>query len=112
MISIDNLRAKTEKLQQNEAAKWDQLQETRKQLDAKLLTLNAFYKGFFYFSLPMSTKLRAQNIRRALASSGATMMVTSHLLYKTSERFLADLKINAASAIADASQVGMLLHMA
>lgn len=108
LSTIDSLRVKMEKLQQHEASKWDQLQEARKQLDMKTQNLNSFYKGFFYFSLPMSTKMRAQNIRRALSASGATMMVTSHLLYKTSERFLTDLKINPASAIADASQVILL----
>lgn len=87
------------------SAKIDQLQELKKQLEIKKLTLNSFYKGFYFFSLPLNAKLRSSNIRKIVSNYGATKLVASYTLLKSSKLLLSELLISPTSAISDTSQI-------
>lgn len=67
--------------------------------------LNSFYKGFYFFSLPLNAKLRSVNIRKIVSNYGATKLVASYTLLKSSKLLLSDLLISPTSAISDASQI-------
>lgn len=103
LSSIDTLRVKVEKLETQQASKWDQLQEAKASLEGKLKSLNFFYKGFYFFSIPMNAKSRSENIHKMMSYVGASMLVTSHSLQSSSAAFLDRLAVNATQAISDTS---------
>ena len=81
------------------------MQESKKQLEIKKLTLNSFYKGFYFFSLPLNAKLRSVNVRKVVSNYGATKLITSNTLLKSSKFLLSELLISPTSAISDTSQI-------
>lgn len=111
VTAIDALRVKVEKMEAQPNAKIDQLQEAKKQLDLKKLQLSSFYKGFYFFSLPINSKLKSQNVRKMVANYGSTMLVTSHTLLTSSKQLLNELLISPTQAISDASQILDLLSL-
>lgn len=111
VTAIDSLRVKVEKMEAQPNAKIDQLQEAKKQLDVKKMQLSAFYKGFYFFTLPINSKLKSQNIRKMVANVGSTMLVTSHTLLTSSKQLLRELFISPTQAISDASQILDLLSL-
>jgi hypothetical protein len=114
VTSIDSLRVKVEKLEATLAPTpklLDQLSETRRQLEIKKLQLSSLYKGFYFFSLPMNSKLKSQNIRKMVSNYGSTVLVTSHTLVTSSRQLLFELSISPTQAISDTSQILDLLTL-
>lgn len=101
--SIDSWRVKCEKLEASQNAKWEQLQESKRNLELKTIALNNFYKGFFYFSIPLAVKQRSFNFRRALSAIGAGQYVAAFALQNSAVQFLTDLDMNILTSISDAS---------
>ena len=111
LSSIDSLRVKVEKLETQQASKWDQLQEAKQSLEAKIQMLNIFYKGFYFFSIPMNAKLRSDNLRRMMGHVGSTSLVTAHTVQSSSRSFLDKLRISPGQAVADTSHSLDLLSL-
>jgi hypothetical protein len=101
--SIDSTRVKVEKLETQQASKWDQLQEAKHSLENKIQSLNAFYKGLYFFSIPMNAKLRSENLKRMMSFVGSTILVTSHTMQTSARTFLGKLGANPSQAVADTS---------
>jgi hypothetical protein len=110
--AIDTLRIKVEKLEAQPTVKnFDQLQETKKHLEFKKMQLNSFYKGFYFFTLPLNSKLKSINLRRMVSNYGATVLVTSHTLLSSSRQLLNELSISPTQAISETSQILDLLAL-
>mmetsp|Transcript_602 Transcript_602/g.1010 ORF Transcript_602/g.1010 Transcript_602/m.1010 type:complete len:542 (+) Transcript_602:52-1677(+) len=103
--SIDSLRVKVEKLESQQSTKWEQLQESKRNLEMKSSMLNTFYKGFYFFTVPLQAKCRSNSLRRAMSSYGATTMVTAHTISCSAGLFLKDLSLSATTAISETSQL-------
>lgn len=109
--SIDSLRVKVEKLEAQQASKWDQLQEAKHSLEGKIQSLNAFYKGLYFFSIPMNAKLRSENLKKMMSFVGSTMLVTAHTVQTSSRVFLGKLDVDPSQAVADTSHCLDLLSL-
>jgi hypothetical protein len=108
---IDGQRVKVEKMEAQANTKVDQLQEAKRILETKKLQLSMFYKGLFFFSIPLNARARATNIRKMLSNYASTLLVTSHTLQTLSTAFLTDLGISPTQAISETSQTLDLLSL-
>lgn len=110
--AIDALRVKVEKLEaQSNPKNFDQLQDLKKNLELKKLQLNSFYKGLYFFTLPLNSKLKSMNIRKMVSNYGSTLLVTSHTLLSSSRQLLNELFISPTQAISETSQILDLLSL-
>lgn len=110
--SIDNISAKLGKAETSKAAnKFDVINTLKKELDEKQKCLVAFYKGFLYFSLPISAKQRAVTLRKLSAAAAASHLTSSFVYTKACVDYFRSLNINPSSAIAETSRMLELLSI-
>jgi hypothetical protein len=99
---IDKQRSKVEKIDRSKAEK---LAEAQAILEEKKICLAAFYKGMFFFTVPMAARDRSVNVRRAAGFTGSTMLVSSCALEKASLSLLRDMDFSPAAVVASTSVV-------
>jgi hypothetical protein len=111
VTTIDSLRIKVEKMDATPSTKLEQLNEMKRQLENKQFHLNSFYKGFYSFTLPLQSKEKSKIIRQLITNYGATALVTSNTLLRSSQILLKELSISPTMAISETSQILDLLTL-
>lgn len=108
---IDSCSNKITKLENSKNAKFDQIQDLRRQLDDKQSCLNAFYKGFIYFTIPIMARQRAFYARRFFSGFIASQMSNAFTLFKASQEFFAHLILPIQQVAEETSRTLELLNV-
>lgn len=102
--SIDNIRVNVERLQskkaQTEKILW-QIKDSKADMEEKIFLMNTFYKGFFYFTLPLSVKNRSETFRKMSENVAAYELIEGTCQQQSAARLLSSLNSSAIKAITD-----------
>lgn len=99
---IDSQKLKLDRMDQS---KYEKYQETRRAMEEKKQVLALFYKGFLHFTLPMSARDRAVNLRRAFTQTEVTMMASAEGSMACGLAYLKDVNASKATTVASACTV-------
>lgn len=112
--SIESLTVSIEKFEskkvQSEKVKW-QLRDAKTELEEKKLLLNTFYKGFFYFTLPLSVKGRSENLRRMADCVAAYELVEGTNQQQAAAALLSTMNASAVQVVTDTRAMLDLLSL-
>mmetsp|Transcript_2291 Transcript_2291/g.4235 ORF Transcript_2291/g.4235 Transcript_2291/m.4235 type:complete len:596 (+) Transcript_2291:212-1999(+) len=112
--SIEALTVSIEKFEtkkvQTEKIKW-QLRDAKTELEEKKLLLNTFYKGFFYFTLPLSVKGRSENLRRMADCVAAYELVEGTNQQQAAATLLSTMNASAVQVVTDTRSMLDLLSL-
>lgn len=112
--SIEALTVSIEKFEskkvQTEKIKW-QLHDAKTELEEKKLLLNTFYKGFFYFTLPLSVKGRSENLRRMAECVAAYELVEGTSQQQAAAALLSSMNASAVRVVTDTRAMLDLLSL-
>lgn len=117
MIStIDNLSMKIGKLEnsrglQTNIKNYELLQDYKRQLSEKQECLQAFYKGFVYFTIPLMARLRSYYYRRLLSGYLTSQYTSSYCVYQSCHEFYEKSILNAFYVNDETSRMFELLGM-
>ncbi len=108
---IDSYNNKINKLESSRNAKMEQIQDAKRILDDKQSCLNAFYKGFIYFTIPFIARQRASYIRRFFSGQICSTMSNSYTVFKACQEFFKQLMLPAQQVAEETSRMLELLNV-
>ena len=102
--SIDSIQVSIEKLEtkktQTDKIKW-QIKDLKVEKEEKELLMNTFYKGFFFFTVPLSVKHRSENLRRMSECVAAFELIEGTGRQQAAVKLLASLNSSAIQVVSD-----------
>jgi hypothetical protein len=112
--SIENITVQIEKTEtkkaQTEKIK-NQLKELKVDLEEKNFLMNTFYKGFFYFTVPLAVKGRSENLRKMCECVGAYELVEGSSQQQSAASLLSTANASAVKAVTDTRAMLDLLSL-
>lgn len=114
--TIDSLRVNIEKLEaKNQKASTpkivEQIKAAKLEFDEQMLLLNTFFKGFFYFTLPLAVKGRSVNFRKMTECVAAYELVACTSQQQSVTSLMGTLKISARQAVDETRSMLKLLAL-
>lgn len=104
---IDSLSSKINSNAKNEK----KCEEWRKQIEDKQAIVHNFYKGFYFFTIPLFIRQRACMMRRFISGKISSYQSISYHLFKAAQEYFNKTGLSAEDAMEETSRIFQLLKV-
>jgi hypothetical protein len=108
---IESSNNKITKMENQKNAKLEQLTDLRRILDDKQACLNAFYKGFIYFTIPYMARQRASYARRFFSGFICSELSNNYTIFKACQDYFHQLVLPIQEVSEETSRMLELLNV-